>query len=243
MAEKLILDEESKFIFDNKDIHTKKGVLSKEIINKAKYGDKIKSHRNKPYCVLPVSFLDKYNKIKRGPQIIPLKDIGAIVAETGLSPDWKIVDAGSGSGALALFLAHLVPKGKVYTYDIRDDHIEIVKKNILFLKLKNITVKKLSVYETIPNKNIDLITLDLPEPWLALYNAIISLKSGGHIVSYSPSIPQVTDFVKEVRKHRNLMYLKTIEILQREWEFKQRIIRPRSQAIGHSGFLTVVRKL
>ena len=49
------------------------------------------------------------------------------------------------------------------------------------------------------------------------------------------------DFVNTLDE--SFAYLKTSEIIEREWEVKERKVRPRSQAIGHSGFITFARKL
>ena len=85
--------------------------------------------------------------------------------------------------------------------------------------------------------------MDLPEPWKALGSAEKALKAGGFLVSYSPSVPQVMDFVGKVRVNKNFAYLKTSEIIEREWEVEERKVRPRSQAIGHSGFVSFVRRI
>jgi len=129
------------------------------------------------------------------------------------------------------------------TYEIRDDFIEIVKKNIEFLGLKNIEIKKMNIYEEVEEKNIDVVTLDLPEPWKAIESCSKALKPGGFLVSYSPSVPQVSDFVNAIRQNENFVYLRTVEIFEREWEVEERKVRPKSQGIGHSGFLTFARKV
>jgi len=230
------------FIKDtDKDMHTQYGFVSSKDINNAKDGDILKTNTDKKMIIFEPRFIDIYQKIKRGAQIIPLKDIGTIISNVGLCPDWKIVDAGSGSGALSCMLANLVPKGKVYTYDVREDHIKIVKKNIEKFGLKNISCELGDVYKNIPKKNIDLITFDLPEPWLALENASQSLKIGGFLVSYSPTIPQVADFVNNLTKE--FVHIKTIEIIEREWEVMGRKVRPKTAAVGHSGFLSIVRRI
>ena len=46
---------------------------------------------------LAMSYIDVEGKYKRGPQIIMRKDAGAIIARTGLQPDWKCLDLGGGS--------------------------------------------------------------------------------------------------------------------------------------------------
>ena len=223
----------------SKDMHTQFGYFKKEDL-KAKNG-RIKTNTGKEFAIFDAYFIDLHKKIKRDAQIIPLKDIGLIVSETGVNKKSKVVDAGSGSGALACFLANIAKE--VTTYEIREDFIEIVKNNIKFLNLKNVKIKNKNIYDGIDEKNVDLVTLDLPEPWKALESAEKSLKAGGFLVSYSPTIPQVMDFVNYVRKNENFAYLKTSEIIEREWEVEERKVRPRSQAIGHSGFLSFVRKI
>ena len=223
------------------DLHTQYGYVKKEELKKAKEGSLLKSNTNKEFFVFNPYFIDLYRKIKRDAQIIPLKDIGLIIAETGINKESKILDAGSGSGALACFLAGIAKE--VVTYEIREDFIEIVKSNIDFLGFKNIKIKNKNIYNEIDDKNIDVLILDLPEPWNALESCSKALKFGGFLVSYSPSVPQVADFVNAVRKHESFVYLKTIEIIEREWEVEERKVRPKSSGLGHSGFLSFARKV
>ena len=83
----------------------------------------------------------------------------------------------------------------------------------------------------------------LPEPWKAIENCSKALKPGGFLVSYSPSVPQVADFVNSIKKNESFVYLKTCEISEREWEVEERKVRPKSAAIGHSGFMSFARKV
>lgn len=225
----------------SKDLHTQFGYVKAGELKKAKAGSVLKTNIGKELLVIKPSFVDLYRKIKRSAQIIPLKDLGTIVAETGINSKSRVVDAGAGSGALACFLANIAKE--VTTYDIRDDFIKIVKKNKELLGLKNLKIKKADIYKGISEKSVDLITLDVPEPWEAVETAAKALKVGGFLVSYSPCIPQVSDFVDAVKKSDKLIFLRTIEIIQREWEVDGRKLRPKSQMIGHSGFLTFVRKV
>ncbi len=239
----LVADDGKKFYVRNlaEDFHTQFGFVTKAAIAKAKAGDAVKTNTGKELFVFEPSFIDSYRKIKRAPQIIPRKDIAAIIAETGIGKDSIAVDAGTGSGALALFLANIAKK--VATYEIREDFAKVAAENVATIGMKNITIKNKSVYEGIDEKNVDVVTLDLPEPWKAIGHAANALKVGGFIVSYSPTIPQVSDFLAAVAKNKSLVHIKTIEIIEREWEFDNRVIRPKSQPIGHSGFLTFVRKI
>jgi tRNA (adenine57-N1/adenine58-N1)-methyltransferase catalytic subunit len=237
----LITKEGRNPFYKDSDVHTEFGFVKKDYIEKAKPGSTVTTNKGVEMTVIDPGFLDLYRRIKRAPQIIPLKDLGAVIAETGLTKKSVVLDAGSGSGATACFLANFVKR--VYTCEIRDDFIEVVKHNIQFLGLKNVISKKQDIYDGIPAKNLDLVLLDVPSPWQAIGSVKKGLKIGGYLVSYSPTVPQVSDFVETIRKDGSFAYIKTIEILERDWEFEERKIRPMSQAIGHSGFLTFVRKI
>lgn len=239
----LITREGKKFYVRNsdEDLHTQYGFIKKDELKRVKNGSVLFTSTNKELSAFKPFFADLYRKIKRDAQIIPLKDIGLIIAETGITKKSRILDAGSGSGALACFLAGIAKE--VITYEIREDFIEVVKKNIDFLNLKNIDVKKIDIFQSVEEKNIDVVTLDVPEPWNAIENCAKALKHGGFLVSYSPSIPQVIDFVSAARKNEHFIYLKTTEIIEREWEVEERRVRPKSKGIGHSGFLSFARKV
>lgn len=224
-----------------KDYHTKYGAIKKDFFKK-KEGSKTKLG-NQEFVLLNPGFVDLFRRIERLAQIIPLKDIGSIITFTGIGKDSAVVDAGSGSGGLSLFLANIVKKAS--TYDIKKENTELVNRNIKFLGLENITAKTTDIYkaDSIKDKNVDIFTLDVPEPWRAIKTAGKILKIGGFLVCYSPCIPPLEEFVHEVKKVQDLMYIKTIEIIERDWEFNGRIVRPKSQQIGHSGFLCFVRKI
>src|SRR5208282_5351208 len=77
-----------------------------------------------------------YRKLRRGPQVILPKDIGMIVAYSGIDKNSVCVDAGTGSGWLAVSLARI--SRKVYSYDTRPEFIAIAEKNRVFLGLDNL---------------------------------------------------------------------------------------------------------
>lgn len=233
---------EKHFVIDtSKDYHTKYGVIKKDFFKK-KEGSKTKLG-NQEFVLLNPSFIDFYRRIERLAQIIPLKDIGSIISFIGIGKGSIVVDSGSGSGGLSLFLATIAKK--VMTYDIKKENTELVNKNIKFLGLKNITAKTADIYRAadVKDKNVDVFTLDVPEPWRAIKTAEKILKTGGFLVNYSPCIPPLEEFIYELRKNPDFLYIKTIEIIERDWEFNGRIVRPKSQQIGHSGFLTFIRKI
>src|SRR3989344_883909 len=119
MINKVLITRQGKKFYakNDEDLHTQYGFMKKEDLGKAKDGDVLKSNTSKEFFIFSPSFIDLYRKIKRDAQIIPLKDIGVIIAETGINRESKVLDAGSGSGALACFLASIAKE--VVTYEIR----------------------------------------------------------------------------------------------------------------------------
>ncbi|MEM3126632.1 MAG: methyltransferase domain-containing protein [Candidatus Woesearchaeota archaeon] len=240
---KLLVSKSEKIYYiknTSQDFHCNEGTIRKEQFKK-KSGSKILTTTGNEFVLWDASFIDYYAKIKRAPQLIPRKDIGTIITKCGINKQSIVVDAGTGSGGTAFFFASIAKK--VYTYEIRQDFFKIAKENLKFFKLKNVVIKNKDVYQGIDEKNVDLVFLDVTEPWKAVQAASNALKSGGFLVSYSPSTSQVSRFVKNVKKSKQFLLLKSVELLERDWEFSGEISRPKFQMLGHSGFLTFARKL
>ena len=237
----LISAEGLSFFPRNGELHAKDGFISKEVIKKAKPGDVLTTNLSGKYIFLIPRFVDLMRRLRREPQIVLPKDIGAILAATGINSSSRVVDAGAGSGALSCFLANIVKE--VVTYELREDFIAVVKENIEWLGLKNIKVKQGDIRKPIPEKGRDLMTLDIPEPWDALNTASSCLKVGGFLVSYVPGVPQMSQFVDAARKRGDFMVLKSIELIEREWLVDGMRVRPSTHGISHTGFLTFCRKI
>jgi tRNA (adenine57-N1/adenine58-N1)-methyltransferase len=186
---------------------------------------------------------DVFNKLQRGPQIITLKDAGIISAFTGISSGDLVVDAGSGSGFLAIYMGNLVrPEGKVISYERRRDFARLAKSNVLKAGLeKYVEIKNRDIYRGIAEKNVDVITLDLPEPWHAVRHAKKALKDGGFLVSYVPTVEQVRQFVERCWK-TGLKHEKTVECTVREMVLHERGTRPQIKGLMHTGYITFIRK-
>ena len=225
----------------DKDFHTQFGMVKKEFFNEAP-GSKTKVG-SQEYSLLDPSFIDLYRRIDRLAQIIPLKDVASIIANTGINKESFVVDAGSGSGGFSLFAAAIAKN--VVTYDIKEEHTSIVKKNIGFLGLKNIVAKVGNIYDadSVEESDVDVFVLDVPEPRNGIKTAEKILKVGGFLVVYSPCVPPMQEFADELRRSDKFLFLRAIEILERDWEFNGRKVRPKSQQIGHSGFLAFARRI
>ena len=198
----------------------------------------------KEYTILQPSIIDKIDTIKRKAQIITPKDSAVIAFYCDVKSGDKIVEGGTGSGALTIVLAHLVqPDGKVFSYEKRRDFAEIAQKNIKEAGLeKYVEIKSGDVTSKIDERDADGIIFDIPNPWDGIKSAHDALKSGGHFASYSPTTNQVENTVNELRRYP-FVGIKTLETLQREIIVGKGGVRPDFNMLGHTGYVTFGRKI
>lgn len=238
----LISEKGDKYIVGiNQTFFTREGEIKLKSLIGKKWGAKIRSSKGVIYYAIPPSFSDLKLKASRVPQTILPKDIGMIIAYTGIGPGSKVLDAGTGSGFLAASLARVVAPEKVVSYEIRKDFLKAAKKNFEFFGILNIQVRNKDIYKKIDERGLDLITLDLPEPW-RVRDLKKALKVGGYVVAYLPQITQVSEFVKFCEKE-GLSVEKVVELIERDWKVKGRVARPEHQMLGHTAFLVFARRI
>ena len=216
--------------------HTSAGVIKASEFRKST----VVSNKGDKFLCLEPNFVDLWENLNRGPQVINQKDIGLILAKTGVNGKSKVVDAGGGSGSLCLALANVCKE--VTTYEINPEHYDVISRNKRMLGMKNLIIKQGNVNDGIKEKKLDLITLDLPEPWKVVEQAQKVLKVGGFLVVYLPNLNQMKMFIDTCRR-TEIKVLETLELLERKWVIEDKIMRPEFQMLGHTGFLTFCRRL
>ncbi len=201
-----------------------------------------KSTKGEVFTVTEPRFVDLWLKMRRGPQWAHPKDLSIVLGLTGIGPGWRIVDAGTGSGFAANFFAyHVRPEGHVYSYDVREENLEIGRENARYFGLEEyITFKHGNVYERIEERNVDLVFLDVPEPWRAYKTAAEALREGGFLVLYLPT----TDQVIRARDERTEDFtpFEVYEVLLRRWKCSK-VLRPENTGLLHTAFLMIARRI
>lgn len=177
--------------------------------------------------------------LRRGPQAALPKEIGAILAHTGVGKGSKVVDAGAGSGFLAISLGNIAKE--VSTYERRDEFATLAERNIAAAGLKNIKVKRKDVFKGISEKGLDLVTLDLADSDKAVKHAAKALKKGGFVVGLLPHMEQVKKFVGACRKQK-LSDILVLENIEREILVRQEGTRPETKGLLHTVYLAFARK-
>ena len=180
------MDERGKkyLIKEDREFQSDLGIIKKEQMERATIGDTLITHLNKEFRVIKPNVNDFIELMERRCSILVQKDIGNVLAKTGLGAGCRVVDAGTGAGAIALNFANVVgEKGRVFTYEIREDFAEVAQRNIDNFGINNIVVKNKDIKEGIDEQQLDLIFLDLPKPFEIFEDVYKSLRLGGLQVS------------------------------------------------------------
>ncbi|MCK4475881.1 MAG: tRNA (adenine-N1)-methyltransferase [Methanophagales archaeon] len=232
-----------------------RGTVSHDDIIGLEEGSMIRSSLGEKLLVVRPTLAEFISKMRKGSQIIYPKDIAAILMLADIFPGAKVLEAGTGSGALTMGLLRAVGMaGEVVSYERREEFLEIARKNIetFFDKVESgdregsgkLVLKEKDIYEGIEEKELDRIILDLSEPWRVLKHVEESLRNGGILLCYNPTVLQIYKLSRrlELKYERSFRVMGIYEVGLREWEIKGRSMRPELRMIAHTGFIFVARK-
>jgi tRNA (adenine57-N1/adenine58-N1)-methyltransferase len=184
-------------------------------------------------------------RMKRGPQVVYPKDIGAILVWGDIGAGMTVLEAGTGSGALTLALLRAVgPGGRVVSVERREEHASFARTTIHRLLggiPDNLDLRVGEVEDAAGDVAHDRLVLDLPEPWQVAETGVPGLADGGVFVAYVPTVPQVQRLHDALRRSRRFFGTTAFEVLHREWVAEGRSVRPSHHMVAHTGFVTVAR--
>ncbi|HUV61472.1 MAG TPA: tRNA (adenine-N1)-methyltransferase [Thermoplasmata archaeon] len=246
-ARVMLMDErDGKFMFvaERKMVEVRRlGVVDGSAVCDASYGDSISIGGRRLLIVRP-SMMDIIGTIERKAQVISPKDGFAMPHYLDISCGSRVIEGGVGSGALTIVLLKSVaPAGRVYSYDLRDDHASVARRNIARAGLEDCWELKIGDICTASlEEDVDAVVLDMPDPWNAVGNVIRALRHGGHLCCYVPNANQLETAVRAMRDS-GFRELFLVENLQREMIVHDGGVRPSSEMAGHTGYLAFGRKL
>ncbi len=158
-------------------------------------------------------------KMPRGAQVVYPKDLAAILMHADIGPGSRVLEAGTGSGALTLALCRAVGGKQPANLSMRSGDLR-------------------EVTET--GERFDRVILDMPEPWGVLEAVTEVLEPGGILCAYLPTTIQIQTLALALRDHE-FQQVETFELMLRSWFVTERSVRPDHRMVGHTGFITVGR--
>ncbi|MCI4330293.1 MAG: tRNA (adenine-N1)-methyltransferase [Thermoplasmata archaeon] len=197
------------------------------------------------YRVLRPSLSDLIGHLRRKAQIVTPKDSAQLVAMAGIAPGDRVAEAGAGSGALTVVLAYTVgAEGRVYSFDRRAEFLDVARRNVGLTGLESrVEFQERDVGEDgFPQRELDAILLDVPEPWSVAGHALSALRPGGYLATYTPTYNQLERTVKALRAAR-FEEVRSVEILERSLHVGEGGTRPEFDMLGHTAFLTAARRV
>ena len=228
-----------------KSFHTHLGNFGHDDLIGQPEGTRVRTSRGHSTLAFKPTMADFTRLMPRIATVVYPKDLGAIIILADIFPGARVVEAGSGSGAVTITLLRAVgTEGRVFSYDLRPDMIKRASTNVAdaIPEHPQLEIKLGDVSESISESDIDRVVLDLPEPWTVVSTAHEALVPGGVILSFLPTILQVHDFVMALKAAGTFDVIETVEILARPWSVGGRSVRPAQRMVGHTGFIVTARK-
>ncbi len=216
-------------------LSTDLGMLDLATLVGASPGDTITTHKDVRFTALIPRPTDFFTHARRsGAPMLP-KDIGMVIAYTGMNRSDEVLDAGTGSGIAAIYFGSIA--ARVVTCEVRPEFARLAEKNVESAGLENVEVRACDVLEA--DGTYDVVHLDMGIAAVHVEHACSLLRPGGYFASYTPFLEQ-TFTVQDAAQHL-FREAHTYECMERELVRSGRGTRP-STRVGHSGYITIARK-
>ncbi|KAG1971858.1 tRNA (adenine(58)-N(1))-methyltransferase catalytic subunit TRMT61A [Pimephales promelas] len=214
-------------------LHSNWGLIAHEDMKGRPAGSIIRTSMGIPILIRRPS-LDEFTLfMKRGPAIAYPKDASAMLTMMDVTEGDCVLESGSGSGAMSLFLSRAVGyKGSVLSVEIRDDHHRVAVLNYKRWRSTwslrrgeewpdNVHFHHgdlISAGALLAGRGFNSIALDMVNPHLALPAVVPHLHPGSVCAVYQANITQVIDLMEGLRcSALPLVCERIVEVQYRDW--------------------------
>jgi len=224
------------------ELHTHRGrILHDDLIGQT-WGREVFSHLRYPFWLLEPSTHDLIMDARRRTQIVYPKESGYILLKMNIRSGCRVIEAGTGSGALTIALAQAVaPEGRVYSYEEREDMRILAERNLARLGLLDyVELKERDIAEGFDERDADALFLDVRSPHHYLLQAREALKAGGFFGAVVPTANQVSNLLRGLEEE-GFVDIEVCEILLRPYKTVPARLRPVDRMVAHTGYLIFAR--
>ena len=224
--------------------HTHQGIVEHNDLIGQPLGRKVISTTGHTYTVVEPSLAELMKGVKRNTQIIYPKEAGRIILKLNIFAGRRVIEAGTGSGALTLALAKFVaPTGKIYSYEARPEMIENATANLERAGVMDcIELKHRNIIDGFEETDVDALFLDTKDSWRYIPFAKVALKPSGFFGAILPTTNQVTDLIITL-KDNDFDGIEVEEIFIRGYKPNPGRLRPQDTMVGHTGYLIFARNV
>jgi tRNA (adenine57-N1/adenine58-N1)-methyltransferase catalytic subunit len=225
-------------------LQTHHGMIYHDDLIGQSWGRRVPSHLGRDFLVLQPNLNELLLNLPRATTIMYPKDIGFILINMAIGPGQRVLEAGSGSGAFTIALAHSVgPNGHVYSYEAKQSKQSVARKNVEQVGMSDrVNFKIRNAADGFDESGIDALFLDLPNPQDYLTQARAALKPGGFFGSLLPTTNQVTLLLEALQANR-FSFVEVCEMLIRYYNPVAERLRPKHRMVAHTGFLIFARPI
>ncbi len=228
---------------EHREFHTHLGMVDLGALEGLEWGSEISTNKGKRLVLLKPTLEDFVMKFERRTQIVYPKDAGLILIKLNVKQGDRILEIGTGSGAMTAFLANAVaPTGKVVTYEVRKDFQEMARRNLEKTELiEYIDFVLADATRGVDGGPYDAAMVDVGDPWDLVGKVHEVLKPSASLAAIAPTMNQAERLVQAL-KDEGFTMLECFELLYRRIEARPGKTRPTTQMIGHTAYVICARK-
>jgi tRNA (adenine57-N1/adenine58-N1)-methyltransferase len=234
-------------ITQGKEWHTHKGWIVHDDLVGIPEGSVVSTSAGLKFTAFKPLLGDFVLSMPRGATIVYPKDAAMIIGVADIFPGAKVIEAGVGSGALAISLLRAIgPQGQLDSFERREDFAEIAKENVqtYFGSLpSNWKLTVGSVQDSNSDNKYDRVVLDMLAPWECVDYAAKILRPGGVFLAYVATTTQLSATAEALKEDGHFTEPLSSETIVRDWHHEGLAVRPMQRMIGHTGFLIVSRRM
>ncbi|MFB6206678.1 MAG: methyltransferase domain-containing protein [Haloglomus sp.] len=248
----LVRENREYLLRPGEELETDLGVL--RVPTDVRPGDTVATHLDERFTVRRLRGPDLFHHFERtGAPMVP-RDIGLVMGETGAGVGDRVLDAGTGTGVLAAYLARA--GARVVTYERNPEFADVARENMAMagvaedvdVRTGDVTAALEALADDAADANgdgaagrgFDVLTLDTEDAPTVAARADELLVPGGYLAVYAPFV-EGSRAAAEAAREAGLDDVTTHETIQREFQFGERGSRPDTAPVGHTGFLTIGR--